>query len=222
MSHSVSNGRRPAFPPPTRPASDARVLVLFVHPAHQNSRVNRPLMEAARAVPGVTVHDLYERYPDHHVDVATEQSLLAAHETIVFQHPFYWYSSPSLLKAWQDLVLELGWAYGPGGTALAGKRLLSAITTGGRDTAYTATGSNRFTVRQFLAPFEQTAHLCRMTYLPPLVFHGTFAAKPSEVADHAVLYARVLAALVSGRSPPQESLANERLDHDLGWLEVTP
>jgi glutathione-regulated potassium-efflux system ancillary protein KefG len=219
MSRSESPRRRPAFSPPTRPAPDARVLVLFAHPALQSSRVNRVLVEAARGVPGVTVHDLYERYPDHHIDSAAEQSLLAAHETIVFQHPFYWYSTPSLLKAWQDLVLELGWAYGPGGTALAGKRLLSAITTGGRPEAYTPTGNNRFTVRQLLAPIEQTAHLCHMTYLPPLLLQGTFAAQPKDIAAHAALYARVLGALVAGRSPPPESLMNERLDLDLGWLE---
>ena len=72
------------------------------------------------------MHDLYEAYPDFDIDVRREQELLAAHEVIVLQHPFYWYSAPALLKEWQDLVLEHGWAYGSGGTALRGKALLSA------------------------------------------------------------------------------------------------
>jgi glutathione-regulated potassium-efflux system ancillary protein KefG len=74
---------------------------------------------------------------------------------IVLHHPFYWYSAPALLKEWMDLVLELGWAYGPGGVALRGKLMLNAITTGGSAEAYRAEGKNRFTMRELLAPFDQ-------------------------------------------------------------------
>ena len=64
------------------------------------------------------------------IDVRAEQELLVSHDVIVSQHPFYWYSSPALLKEWQDLVLEHGWAYGRGGTKLTGKILFNAITAG--------------------------------------------------------------------------------------------
>src|SRR6185369_10018305 len=94
----------------------ARVLVLFAHPAFQKSRVHRHLVPAARQVEGITFHDLYEAYPDFQLDVPHEQQLLLAHDVIVFQHPFYWYSCPALLKEWLDLVLEYGFAYGPNGT----------------------------------------------------------------------------------------------------------
>jgi len=149
-----------------------RILLLFVHPAFQNSRANRQLLEAVRDLEGLTAHDLYEEYPDFAIDVPREQQLLKEHDLIVFQHPFYWYSCPALLKEWLDLVLEYGFAYGPGGEALKGKVLLSAVTTGGGPEAYRQDGHNRFTIRQFLAPFEQTAALCNMRYLPPFVTHG--------------------------------------------------
>ncbi len=84
------------------------LLIQFAHPAPQKSRANRALLAAARQVQGVTVNDLYEEYPDFHVDVAREQALLATHEVVVFQHPFYWYSAPALVKEWQDLVLTIG------------------------------------------------------------------------------------------------------------------
>src|SRR5258708_2220267 len=137
----------------------ARVLVLFAHPAFQKSRINRHLAAAARAVDGITFHDLYEAYPDFQLDVAHEQELLLAHDVIVFQHPFYWYSCPALLKEWLDLVLEYNFAYGPHGTRLHGKTLLSALTTGGPEHAYARDGHNHFTIRELLAPFEQTALL---------------------------------------------------------------
>ena len=61
---------------------------------------------------------LYAAYPDFMIDVKREQQLLLDHDIIVLQHPFYWYSSPAIIKEWLDLVLENGWAYGTGGSNL--------------------------------------------------------------------------------------------------------
>jgi hypothetical protein len=104
------------------------VLVIFAHPAFQRSKVNRALIAAARNTEGVTVHDLYESYPDFLIDVSAEQQLLENHSTVVLQHPFYGYSSPALVKEWLDLVLEYGWAYGDTGRALQGKVMAQAIS----------------------------------------------------------------------------------------------
>jgi glutathione-regulated potassium-efflux system ancillary protein KefG len=177
----------------------ARVLVLFAHPALEKSRVNRRLAERAREVREVTFHDLYEAYPDFDVDVRREQTLLLAHDTVVLQHPFYWYGAPALVKQWEDLVLEHGWAYGTGGTALRGKRLVSAITTGGSEPAYTEAGHNRFTIRQLLAPTEQTARLCGMDYPPPFVVHATHRLDAAGIEQAADEYGRFLAALRDDR-----------------------
>ena len=112
------------------------------------------MTRAIDGLDGVTFHDLYRAYPGFTIDVAREQALLRDHDVIVFQHPFYWYSAPAILKEWQDLVLENGWAYGPGGTQLAGKALLSAISTGGSTEAYHHEGRNRFEVIELLAPLQ--------------------------------------------------------------------
>ena len=194
------------------------VLVLFAHPAIRNSRVNRRLIAAVRDLNGVTVNDLYDEYPDLNIDVTREQELLAAHEIVVFQHPFYWYSTPAILKEWQDLVLEHGWAYGHDGDALRGKALLSAMTTGGSEDAYCAKGSNRFSVRQLLAPIEQTARLCGMDFLPPFVVHGTFRLTASEIEDHAVDYRRLVGALRDGRVRADGVAGLRRLNSDLDAL----
>jgi len=114
----------------------ARILLLFAHSALEKSRANRRLLAAAAALDFVTVNDLYEQYPDFDVDVEREQQLLLTHDYVVLQHPFYWYSAPALVKQWEDLVLEHGWAYGQTGTALADKRFVNAITVGGRHSTY--------------------------------------------------------------------------------------
>lgn len=177
-------------------AHSHRILVLFAHPALEKSRVNRQLIKAIRGIEGITIHDLYEHYPNFHINVKVEQDLLCSHDIIVFQHPFYWYSSPAILKEWQDLVLEYGFAYGHLGTALNGKKFLSAITTGGSEKAYCRQGHNYFTIRELLAPFEQTARLCGMEYLPPFVIQGSHQLQEThQILPHAQAYRRALLAL---------------------------
>jgi hypothetical protein len=90
----------------------SRVLILFAHPALEKSRVNRRLIAAVQDLENVTINDLYEQYPDFYIHVKREQELLLSHDVIVFQHPFYWYSCPALVKQWEDLVLQYGFAYG--------------------------------------------------------------------------------------------------------------
>jgi glutathione-regulated potassium-efflux system ancillary protein KefG len=172
-----------------------KVLILFAHPALEKSRCNLPLIEALRGLDGVTINDLYQRYPDFDIDVPREQELLVEHEIVVMQHPFYWYSTPALLKEWQDLVLEHGWAYGHDGTALRGKTLLNALTAGGGDAAYCRSGDGYYTIREFLAPIERTAALCGMNYLPPFVVSGTHAIDGAALVGHARDYRRIIEAL---------------------------
>jgi putative NADPH-quinone reductase len=111
-------------------------------------------------------------------------------------HPLYWYSTPAILKEWQDLVLEYGFAYGAGGTALFGKIFFNALTAGGPEAAYRAAGYNHFTIRELLNPLEQTAELCGMVYLPPFALFGARTAVEEGRFDaHVTEWVRVLEAL---------------------------
>lgn len=176
------------------------VLILFAHPAPQRSRVNRALRRAVIDLPGVTFHDLYAAYPDFMIDVADEQALLLANDVIILQHPFYWYSAPAILKEWQDLVLQHGFAYGIDGRALAGKTLMSAISTGGHEASYDETGMNRFAIAELLRPFEQTARLCGMNWLPPFIIHGTHAIEDDAISRSAEAYRQLIGELREGRA----------------------
>ena len=200
-----------------------KVLILFAHPALEKSRVNLRLADAVRGLPGVTFHDLYEAYPHFHIDVKREQKLLGEHDVIVMQHPFYWYSSPALLKEWQDLVLEYGYAYGQGGEALKGKALMNAITTGGPREAYDPQGYNRFTIRQFLAPFDQTARLCNMRYLAPFVVHRSLMIlEDSQCRPFAEDYRFLIEGLVDGSVDLDKAGRGERINEcAAGALQAT-
>lgn len=174
-----------------------RILLLLAHPKFEKSRVNKALIAAVADLPGLTVHDLYENYPDFNVDVAREQALLLQHDIIIWHHPIYWYSCPPLLKQWIDLVLSIGWAYGKGGDQLSGKWLFNAVTSGGSREVYQTDGRNRYTLNQFLAPFEQTAWLCQLRYLPPFAIQGTHQLSDEAIATSAEHYKQLLKRLQS-------------------------
>ena len=172
----------------------AEIVVLTAYPQMALSRVTRTLMRAAAgSTPAlVDVRDLYALYPDCLIDVAAEQAALAAARLVVWLHPVYWYSMPPLMKLWLDEVYSFGWAYGPGGYALSGKDLWLAASTGGAETAYCPSGHNRYFFDDFLHPYEQTAALAGMRWLPPLVLHGAHRVTEAELQAQAVVFAEHL------------------------------
>lgn len=170
-----------------------RIYLLAAHPHWRESRVNRRLLAAARGVEGVEVNDLYASYPDYAIDAEAERERLARADLLVLMHPIQWYSMPPLQKLWLDEVLRYGWAYGNGGTALRGKDVWLAATTGGPEASYHPQSYNRYFFDAFLPPYEQTAALCGMRFLPPLILHGARSASTAEVDAHVDTFAQRLA-----------------------------
>lgn len=190
----------------------SKVLILFAHPALEKSRVNKRLLRDVGSIKDVTLNDLYEEYYDFNIDVEREKELLIGHDIIIFHHPFYWYSTPALLKQWEDLVLEHGWAYGSKGTALVGKKLMNIITTGGTPQAYTKESINRHTIREFLIPIEQTARLCGMIYLPPYLIQGTHRLTDNEIDEFGAKYIQMLKDLSEDKFKIDELLKHEMMN----------
>jgi len=175
-----------------------KVLILFAHPRLEKSKTNRALLAGIGQMEGVTLNDLYEQYPDFNIDVEREKELLLTHEVVVWHHPLYMYSAPAMIKQWIDAVLEYGWAHGGQGNALKDKIIFNALTAGGARESYAINQHNRFTLREFLVPFEQTAVLCKMVYLPPFVVHGTHLLTQRQLAEHAALYHQLMTRMVAG------------------------
>lgn len=173
-----------------------KILIIFAHPALQRSRINAAMRGAVEDLEGVTFHDLYATYPDFLIEVGHEQKLCQAHDVIVFQHPFYWYSAPAIMKEWLDLVLQYGWAYGVKGRALEGKFFLQALTAGGDNDSYRQQGLNMYTIAELTTPYRATANLCRMEWLPPFTVLGMHRGmSEAKIRRHADEYRRVITAL---------------------------
>jgi len=191
-----------------------KIVLQVFHPVLHKSRVNRVLLEAVEGLEGVSIRYLYDLYPDYQIDVTAEQEVLLQHDIIVWQHPLYWYSSPSLLKEWLDLVLEHGFAYGKSGRALEGKSVLSAISSGGSRDTYGSEKGLKFSIRDLLAPFEQTVCLCRMNYLPPFVTHGTHMLRADQIAHAAEDYVRIIEGLRDG-SFSEDDIMKQKYINDI-------
>lgn len=192
-----------------------KILIIFAHPRLESSRINVRLLERVPDRDDITLHDLYERYPDFNIDIEYEKELLLAHETVIWHHPFYWYSAPPLLKQWIDMVLEYGWAYGTGGDRLRGKLIFNVITTGGNENAYCPEGYNRYTIADFIKPFEQTARFCLMEYLPPFAVMGTHRMTDADIEAAANEYAGLLGKLSEGRLDLDRALSARYLNEVL-------
>ena len=178
---------------------DIRTLLVFADPALERGRVNASMADAVRDLPGLTVHDLYEIYPDFTIDVPAEHRRMYDHDLIVLQFPLYWFSIPSLLKEWMDLSWSRGFAFGEG-AKLKGRTLMCAISTGANRDAY-ENGAYRFPLDQFLRPLQEAAGYCGLNWADPFVLHGAQARELEGMEKGMALYRRRLEKLTAAMTP---------------------
>lgn len=143
-----------------------KILVISGHPDYKHSLANRAILdEFHKLVPEAEIVYLDSLYPDFRIDIAKEQQRLVGADTIVFEFPIYWYSAPSLLHRYFEGVLSYGFAFGQGGTALHGKKLIVSFTTGTAEKEYSPEGYQHYTIDQFMPQFRALASLCGFDYL---------------------------------------------------------
>ena len=143
------------------------ILVVYAHPKHETSRLNKALIEEISRLQNVTISNLYKKYPDGKIDVLQEQELITQNDIIIMQFPFHWYSSPSLMKAWIDEVFSFGFAYGPNGDKLKNKLFMCTTTSTASKVRYQ--NDVGFDFKDLLKPFENSARYCGMVYLEPFI-----------------------------------------------------
>lgn len=180
-----------------------RTLILLFHPNIETSKANAALRTAAGTVPGTKVVDIQARYPggviDQATDGATEACELLEADRIVLQFPIQWYSTPALLKTWQDAVLTRMYYIHAAteGDELSGTPLMVAATAGNTPAAYGRGGANHFTMDELLAPLRATAMRCGLPWHPPHLVFQADRLTPSELAAAKDSYVRALKAFIA-------------------------
>jgi putative NADPH-quinone reductase len=171
-------------------------LILFFHPDPPSSRANAALARAARSVAGTRIIDMKARYPDNSIaiDAAREARELLAAERIVLQFPIQWYSTPPLMKAWQDAVLTRMFYINAAseGDRLVGTPLMLAVTAGNSHESYSRAGQNHFTLDEVLTPLKATAHRCGLPWQRPFVLYRANQADDAALRAAGEHYAAAL------------------------------
>jgi putative NADPH-quinone reductase len=165
-----------------------KTLVIVSHPEIGESSSQQYLLHSLPDTENVTLHHLEAEYPDGLIDVKREQELLKAFDRILFQFPFYWYSSPPMLKKWQDEVLEEHFAYGFRGDKLKGKEFGLILVIGNPEKEYQTGGTEGFSLSELTTPYQAVAKKTQMTYLKPLAIYQFPYMKEAERMDLLVTY----------------------------------
>lgn len=163
-----------------------KILVISGHPDYKSSLANRAILdEFHRLVPSADIVYLDAEYPDFNIDVPREQKRLVEADTVVFEFPFWWYSAPSLMRRYFEMVLSHGFAYGSTGTALHGKKLIVSFTAGAPEAAYSPEGYQHYAMEQFIPQFKALSNLCGFNWQEPVVSFGMMLLNPDdkEAAD---------------------------------------
>ncbi|MBK0011895.1 NAD(P)H-dependent oxidoreductase [Stenotrophomonas sp. S41] len=128
-------------------------------------------------------------------DIAGEQDKLRWADAVILQFPLWWFSMPAILKGWVDRVYAYGFAYGVGEHsdrhwgdrygegAMAGKRAMLVVTTGGWESHYAARGING-PIDDLLFPIQHgILFYPGFDVLPPHVIYRSSKVGEQNVAD---------------------------------------
>ncbi len=175
-----------------------KTLILLFHRDLSKSKANAALAHAACSVEGVEIVDMQARYPDGVVDwgkdAETEAKMLLGADRVVLEFPIQWYSTPPLLKTWQDAVLtRMYYIHAKTeGDAFAGTPLMIAATSGNIPAAYDRSGANYYTIDEILTPLKATAYRCGLPWHEPYIVFTADKLEPDALDAASKGYVRTL------------------------------
>lgn len=180
-------------------------LILLFHPNPSRSRANAALAKAAASLNEVEIADMAALYPeglDMERDGEREAARLIGADAIVLQFPMQWYSTPALIKTWQDTVLtRMGYIHPETeGGRLAGKPVMIAATMGAEEETYRREGRNRVTVEELLVPLRTTANRFAMDWRKPFLLYDAKALDDPTLAKAGADYRDALSRFASSSS----------------------
>lgn len=191
----------------------SKTLILLFHRDLSKSKANAALATAASHVNDVEVIDMQARYPtgeiDMFTDAETEAAMLLSADRIVLQFPIQWYSTPALLKTWQDAVLtRMYYIFAENeGDRLVGTPLMIAATAGNIPEAYTRDGQNFFAVDELLNPLKATAYRCGLPWHDPFVMYASDKLDPEAMGAEASRYRRALNSFIAATPKTKDNEA---------------
>lgn len=169
-----------------------KTLIIVSHPEIDESGSQQYLKEALPDSSDITFHHLESTYPEGKIDIEQEQQLLQQHDRIILQFPLYWYSSPPMLKHWQDEVLTENFAYGSGGNKIKDKELGLVLVIGMPEKEYQVSGNEGYTLSALTTPYQAMAKKTQMNFLKPFLIFQFHYMEESEKMRMLIAYQQYL------------------------------
>jgi putative NADPH-quinone reductase len=168
----LTNVHRAAIFDAFKEGSNMSSVLLLAHPDFAASRANRALLNGLNDLPGLEVAELHSLYPTGQIDFGVERERALRADRLVLQFPLYWYSTPPLLKHWQDAVLTPLFYREPDiAASTAGLPVLATTTTGGPSASYQPGSPAGMTIDELFAPLRATARKCGWLWQAPFALH---------------------------------------------------
>lgn len=165
----------------------SKKIIIVAHPNLEKSVINKRWVEELEKYPEeITVHNIYEKYPDRKIDIGEEQKLLNQYDTIILQFPLYWFNCTPFLKQWLDDVFTYGWAYGSKSNGLRNKKIGLAISAGLKESG----GEIQVSFEDLLYPYKTMIKYCNAIYCGHFMLFDTHrAVENGSLEDSAPQYA---------------------------------
>ena len=133
--------------------------MILAHPSIEKSIGNKIISNEIANNENTTIRHLDKLYPNFKIDIKAEQEALLTADTIIFQFPLFWYSTPAILKHWIDQVIQYGFAFGKDSYNLEGKKIIVSFTIGSPIKDYPTEVIEKITF-----PFQGLASYCKVKY----------------------------------------------------------
>lgn len=144
------------------------ILIVSGHSDLNESVINKLILGLLeKELPMAEIRKLDQLHHNFIFDVPAEQEALLKSDIIVWQFPFYWYSTPAILKKWIDDVFLHNFS-----DKLEGKKLILSITLGAPREAYQEGGPAKYEIKDFVKPFEALCKACGMYFQTPVVTYA--------------------------------------------------
>lgn len=160
--------------------NNMNVVVLNGHPNLAQSVANRTILADLAEQTNWTVNHV----ADFDGNIEAEQAQLLNADVIVVQFPLYWSTYPAVLKKWVDDVFTYGFAFGPEGSKIKGKKVIFSVTAGATEASYSTEGFNFLPFEHYQIAYEHPFRAAEVNIVDTVI---TFEmnATPEEGGDEA-------------------------------------
>lgn len=169
-----------------------KTLVLFAHPYYEHSTTNVQLIDCYKNNPNITFRDLYEDYPDFHIQPFRERKRIGVYDRLIFHFPLVWFGLPPLLKLWIDEVFDMKWLNHDTDNPLAEKEAIIVVSAGGSEDNFSKSGRYQYTISELIAGLKVSLDVNNIKIVDELFIYDADDIKIEKVTDYAHLLTKMI------------------------------